>query len=55
MHWIDTLEKAGELVRIKEYVNPHLEITEIVDRISETDVLHHVPDQFHIEIGRAHV
>ena len=34
-HWIETLEKAGELVRIKEYVNPHLEITEITDRISK--------------------
>ena len=34
-HFIDTLEKAGELVRIKEYVNPHLEITEITDRISK--------------------
>jgi 4-hydroxy-3-polyprenylbenzoate decarboxylase len=34
-HFIQTLEKAGELVRIKEYVNPHLEITEITDRISK--------------------
>ncbi len=34
-HFIDTLEKAGELVRIKEYVNPELEITEITDRISK--------------------
>ena len=33
--WIKTLEDAGELVRIKEYVNPHLEITEITDRISK--------------------
>jgi 4-hydroxy-3-polyprenylbenzoate decarboxylase len=33
--WIATLEKAGELVRIKEYVNPHLEITEITDRVSK--------------------
>ncbi len=33
--WIKTLESAGELVRIKEYVNPHLEITEITDRISK--------------------
>ncbi|MBP6333900.1 MAG: menaquinone biosynthesis decarboxylase [Bacteroidia bacterium] len=33
--WIQTLENAGELVRIKEYVNPHLEITEITDRISK--------------------
>ncbi len=34
-HWIKTLEEAGELVRIKEYVNPHLEIPEIVDRVSK--------------------
>lgn len=34
-HFIDTLESAGELVRIREYVNPHLEITEITDRISK--------------------
>jgi len=33
--WIKTLEEAGELVRIKERVNPHLEITEITDRISK--------------------
>lgn len=34
-HFIETLEAAGELVRIKEYVNPHLEITEITDRVSK--------------------
>ncbi len=34
-HFIETLEKAGELVRIKRYVNPELEITEIVDRVSK--------------------
>lgn len=34
-HWIETLESKGELIRIKEYVNPHLEITEITDRISK--------------------
>lgn len=33
--WISKLESEGELVRIKEYVNPHLEITEITDRISK--------------------
>ncbi len=33
--WIKTLEEKGELVRIKEYVNPELEITEITDRISK--------------------
>src|ERR1700749_4713139 len=34
--FIDTLDKAGELVRIKEYVDPELEIAEITDRISKT-------------------
>ncbi len=34
-HFVKTLEDAGELVRIKEYVNPHLEISEITDRISK--------------------
>ena len=33
--WIKALEAAGELVRIKEYVNPHLEIPEITDRVSK--------------------
>ncbi|MCF6241666.1 MAG: menaquinone biosynthesis decarboxylase [Bacteroidales bacterium] len=33
--FIEVLEKAGELLRIKEYVNPDLEITEITDRISK--------------------
>ena len=35
-HFIETLEKEGELVRIKSYVNPHLEIAEVTDRISKT-------------------
>ncbi len=35
-HFIEVLEKAGELVRIKEYVDPKLEIAEITDRISKT-------------------
>jgi 4-hydroxy-3-polyprenylbenzoate decarboxylase len=35
-HFIDVLEKAGELVRIKTYVDPKLEIAEITDRISKT-------------------
>ncbi len=35
-HFIDVLEREGELVRIKEYVNPRLEISEITDRISKT-------------------
>src|SRR5688572_26161700 len=34
--FIDTLEKQGELVRIKEYVDPKLEMAEITDRISKT-------------------
>jgi len=35
-HFIDVLEKAGELVRISTYVDPRLEIAEITDRISKT-------------------
>jgi 4-hydroxy-3-polyprenylbenzoate decarboxylase len=34
--FIDVLEKEGELIRIKDYVNPRLEISEITDRISKT-------------------
>ena len=34
-HFIDTLEKAGELVRISTYVNPKLEMAEITDRMSK--------------------
>jgi 4-hydroxy-3-polyprenylbenzoate decarboxylase len=34
-HFIEALEKAGELVRIKEKVDPKLEITEITDRVSK--------------------
>lgn len=34
-HYISALEKEGELIRITEYVNPELEITEITDRISK--------------------
>ena len=34
--FIDLLEKNGELVRIKTYVDPKLEIAEITDRISKT-------------------
>ena len=30
--FIDDLEKSGELLRIKEFVSPDLEITEIADR-----------------------
>src|SRR5664279_3883751 len=31
--FLDRLEKDGELVRVKALVDPHLEITEIVDRV----------------------
>ncbi len=34
-HFIDTLEKEGELLRIKSYVDPKLEIAEITDRMSK--------------------
>lgn len=34
-HFIDSLEKSGELLRIKSYVNPKLEIAEITDRMSK--------------------
>jgi 4-hydroxy-3-polyprenylbenzoate decarboxylase len=34
--FIEVLEKENELFRIKEYVNPHLEIAEITDRISKS-------------------
>jgi 4-hydroxy-3-polyprenylbenzoate decarboxylase len=33
--WIKTLEKYGELKRIREEVSPELEITEITDRVSK--------------------
>src|SRR5262249_11542629 len=33
--WIDALERAGELKRIKTEVDPVLEITEITDRVSK--------------------
>src|SRR5437763_11283282 len=35
-HFIDTLENEGELVRIKAYVDPKLEIAEITDRVSKS-------------------
>ncbi|MDR3715186.1 MAG: menaquinone biosynthesis decarboxylase [Puia sp.] len=34
--FIDALEQAGELIRIKTYVDPKLEIAEITDRISKS-------------------
>lgn len=33
--FIETLDKEGEIIRIKEYVNPFLEIAEITDRVSK--------------------
>ena len=35
--FIQTLEKEGELIRIREFVNPELEITEVVDRVSKNN------------------
>ena len=35
LSFIETLEKNGELVRVKSFVSPELEITEIIDRISK--------------------
>ena len=35
-HFIDVLEQAGELLRIKTFVDPKLEIAEITDRVSKT-------------------
>ena len=35
--FIAVLEKAGELKRVKEFVNPELEIAEVVDRLSKHD------------------
>lgn len=34
--FIDAIEKAGELIRIKTYVDPKLEMAEITDRVSKT-------------------
>jgi len=34
--FINVLDKEGELIRIKAYVDPHLEIAEITDRISKS-------------------
>ncbi len=35
--FIDLLESEGELIRVKEFVDPHLEITEVVDRLSKSN------------------
>ncbi|MBL6950412.1 MAG: menaquinone biosynthesis decarboxylase [Bacteroidales bacterium] len=34
-HFISALEDSDELIRINEFVSPHLEITEVTDRISK--------------------
>lgn len=34
--FIDRLEQEGELIRIREYVDPKLQISEITDRVSKT-------------------
>jgi len=34
-HFIDTLENSGELIRIKTFVDPKLEMAEITDRMSK--------------------
>src|SRR3954464_8995710 len=34
--FIDALEKAGELIRVKAYVDPKLEMAEITDRVSKS-------------------
>jgi 4-hydroxy-3-polyprenylbenzoate decarboxylase len=36
--WIKTLDKQGELKRIREEVSPELEITEITDRVSKIGI-----------------
>ena len=36
-HFIAALEKADEIVKVKEFVDPRLEITEIVDRYSKNN------------------
>ena len=46
--WIQTLEKKGELKRIREEVSPELEITEITDRISKigSDAAQSIPGKY---------
>src|SRR5512141_2610570 len=36
LEFINALDKEGELIRIKTFVDPRLEIAEITDRISES-------------------
>ncbi len=44
--WIKTLEKHGELRRIREEVSPELEITEITDRVSKVGASSHPASVF---------
>jgi 4-hydroxy-3-polyprenylbenzoate decarboxylase len=44
--WIKTLEKHGELRRIREQVSPDLEITEITDRVSKLGKRGGTPDKY---------
>jgi len=37
--FIKDLEQQGELLRVKEFVNPVLQITEITDRFSKQSVV----------------
>jgi 4-hydroxy-3-polyprenylbenzoate decarboxylase len=45
--WIKTLEKHGELKRIREEVSPELEITEITDRVSKIGTHNHSHSHSH--------
>jgi 4-hydroxy-3-polyprenylbenzoate decarboxylase len=36
LKFLNTLEKEGELIRIKQFINPELEISEITDRVSKS-------------------
>lgn len=36
-HFVDELDRAGELVRVKMFVDPHLEMTEVIDRLSKNN------------------
>ena len=49
--WIKTLEKHGELKRIREEVSPELEITEITDRVSKMDAQAHSTASTHVKTG----
>jgi 4-hydroxy-3-polyprenylbenzoate decarboxylase len=51
--WIKTLEKQGELKRIREEVSPELEITEITDRVSKIGSRSHPFREEHEKDGTA--